>query len=307
MWRNTLGLRGAVTTPTKLRQARQQLRRVGDHALRLVGLQLRLDAARARCGTTAAARSASCRRTGGSRARWGCGRRWCAGWRSGRAPPGRPSRCGWSPATARARRRATACASPPAGRRRCSVRPGSSAGSWRARRAWFHCTEQAIFACGSRSLWCNSAHMPTRFRHAALVGKYQAGGIRADARRDRAVPGRPGPARSRSSARRRCNTGIDRLSARSTPTELGAALRPRGRGRRRRHHARHRAPARAATACRWSASTRAGSASSPTSPLDELRRTRWRRCSPATTRKSTARCSKATCGATASASSKASR
>ena len=118
------------------RQAGQQLRRVGDHALRLVGRQLRLDRRRVAPGA-AAARSAWCRRTGGSRARWGCARRWCAGWRSGRALPGRPSRCGWSPATAPARWRATACASPPAGRRRCSARPGSSAGSWRARPAWF--------------------------------------------------------------------------------------------------------------------------------------------------------------------------
>jgi hypothetical protein len=40
MWWNTLALRGAVTTPTKLRQAGQHLRRMGDDALRLVGLQL---------------------------------------------------------------------------------------------------------------------------------------------------------------------------------------------------------------------------------------------------------------------------
>jgi hypothetical protein len=49
-----------------------------------------------------------------------------AGVRAGdeaQAPPDRPSRCGWWPATTRVPMPATRCATPPAGRPRCSVRP----------------------------------------------------------------------------------------------------------------------------------------------------------------------------------------
>jgi hypothetical protein len=43
MWWNTLALRGAVTTPTKLDRFDSSCAAVRDDPLRLVGLQVRLD------------------------------------------------------------------------------------------------------------------------------------------------------------------------------------------------------------------------------------------------------------------------
>ena len=84
----------------EVRQARQQMRGVGDHALRLVGAatgRVRPTSPAARARDRACARSAWCRRRVDSHAPSARGRRWCAGWRSGPDPPGRPSRCGSSP------------------------------------------------------------------------------------------------------------------------------------------------------------------------------------------------------------------
>ena len=59
-----------------------------------------------------AAPSAWCRRKADSRAPSECGRPRCGGWRSARAPRGRTSHCGWSPATGRGPRHATSVREP---------------------------------------------------------------------------------------------------------------------------------------------------------------------------------------------------
>ena len=145
-WRNDGSRRlGVITTPAKLRQLRDELRRRVDELLRTVGGELAfepLDLAARR----AASRPSACRRRTGSPSASECARPTCADSRCSPAPRGRPSRCGSSPATARARSAATARASRPAGLRRCSARSATSAGIGRGGPAWaaFYCAAMPL-------------------------------------------------------------------------------------------------------------------------------------------------------------------
>ena len=107
-----------------------------------------------------------------------------------------------------------------------------------------HCRTRRFSPASRRGRCGVIPRMATRFRHAALVGKYQAEGIRASARRRSPqflVAQGLEVSLERDTA---LNTGITDYAA----LDAGRArrsVRPRGGGRRRRHHARHRPPARA--------------------------------------------------------------
>ena len=169
--------------------------------------------------------------------------------------------------------RATACASPPAGRRRCSARPGFSADLGTL-------VEHAIVdgpcrrrrfspAVRQRSLWCNPANgdpLPARCARRQVPAPKA---IRDELEDDRRVPGRARASRCRlehDTARQRPASTATRAAAPRSASACDLAVVRR----RRRHDARHRAASSRATACRSSASTRAGSASSPTSRSDDF-------------------------------------
>ena len=219
MWRNTAGLARRRDHADELRQVRQQLRRLRDHALRLVGLQLLAHAGElgAQLRFQRPRRQHRVDEQAVAARAWARGRPRCAGWRSGRAPRGRPSRCGWWPATAPARMLATACASRPAGRRRCSARPASSAATGRARPWRFSlygpCSKPACEKkrCGV------IRRMGSRFRHAALVRQTPGRGHTAGAGGDRAPFWRSRAAR--------CS--LERQTARTTGICVARRTRPR--------------------------------------------------------------------------------
>ena len=202
MRRSTARLRrGTVTTPAMCVIC--DSRRDADlHQVRLAAIAGSSSSAM-RCwlvARTAAPAPAARRRSSGSRGWSARGRPRCAASDEARARRGRPSRCGWSPATVAARQRATACANRPAGRRGYSARRaacsrsaarGSSwighqelIASWRRptrgdMEAWKHADDRdgrrlpAWQQCAVPSLTCSASpwpriiheHLPRRRRH----------------------------------------------------------------------------------------------------------------------------------------------
>ena len=273
MWWNTLALRGAVTTPTKLDRLDSSCAALAITRCGWSGCSCASIAARATLASVE-----RLRREHGVDEQPVAARRGDAAGAGVRAgDQAELFQVGHHVADRRRRqleaaRRATACASRPAGRRRCSARPAPSAGSWRARPAWCPIVGRAgrlppACAAGRCGVIPRMADtLPSRRARGQVPGP----GIRDVLEEIAAVPGRARASRSRSSARPRSNTGIDRLRRARPPTSSASscdlAVVVGGDGTML-GIARQLAPLRH---CRWSASTRAGSASSPTSPIGQF-------------------------------------
>ena len=214
----------------ELRELRQQLRGGLDHALRVVGVQLALELVDLAALERLDHQQRVDEEAVAARRRHAAGRGVRARDEAQLLQVRHHVADAW-PATGRGRSTSTARASRPAGPRRCSARPASSAGSARACRAWNSLYTRRMPPAAKRR---SSAAI-------ALIGKYAA---RRSRRRC---------ASCASSSRERGCEVLDRTGETPAPTSpsWSAATAPCS-------------PPRAtwcATACRWSASTRAASAS----------------------------------------------